>query len=274
MDCKHWRSKELMPVAHSLADILMKEPNVSGVAITGSVARYESHVHDIDLIVFQNGNRANASCAHDSVVERYSSGYGGPERNLVQVLKELVAEQAFLRLSEARREIPVHYVFVNEKILWDCDYLQSFLPRAGEMGFFARMGLRFRGAIKAAEDRAKDEFYSTVFCEIPLLLIDPVNVRGAVLEHAISTSGVYMGAFRSTVPISHQCNEMLCKPSEQWAERRWKVKERQGYTCITEERKRREAAKGGLSVPIDDSGALSYPQVGGEVSLVNSDEST
>ena len=61
----------LLPRAELLGGILMQHPHISGVALTGSVARNENCVHDIDLVVFHDGVM-KAGSSNDPQVREFS----------------------------------------------------------------------------------------------------------------------------------------------------------------------------------------------------------
>lgn len=184
---KMWRPEELFPTAHTLAFVLLQHNLVTGVALTGSLARKEPAVRDIDLIVFR-GTRSPflPKWCHDP-------GRKGANELL---LEQLVGGTLADLLTTAQRGVgvPVSYCFIEEAVLWDCYLLQCLNRR---------------------ERRLKD-FYKTVFREIPLLLLYPGLSRGRVRNCAKGSAQVQLqwgnaGPYEA-VTIGHRCNNPGCRP--------------------------------------------------------------
>lgn len=162
-----------LDIAKLLAYLLVREKGVSFVALTGSLARGETEVRDIDLIVLHTlGPEADFTChinhnpsgfglthrqkSRDPVLtflcdqtmrylewrtfleERFSHGF-------VSVLSALCSAY-LLKLGAVK----VDLIFMHNRVLYDCEYLA------------------YLGGIERFED-----FYRRVFCEIPLLPFNP-----------------------------------------------------------------------------------------------------
>lgn len=256
MSCRSWRSDELLPVAYSLSEVMMRDDRIGGVAITGSVARLEAHVHDIDLIIFHDGRMRDGSVNIRSCAYH---GNGDQLEFLLDCLGKGVYGEIFGILSKNLwDDIPANLIFVHKKILGECDYLQSFLPHL-KRGLFSKM----RGLPRGGRGKI-DEFYSTVFCDVPLLIIDSDQSRGFRWDE-LCNLGERLPGFSRLRNISHQCGDVRCKPMKSWVRQRWEVKKERGYACVEELQR---AAQNGLSLSAAGDGALSLAQEGGELSLV------
>lgn len=247
----------------------MRDERISGVAITGSVARLEAHVHDIDLIIFHDGRMRDGSVNIKSCsYHRIGDG--------LELLSDCFSEGFCKEIFGVLRrslwdDIPANLIFVHEKILGDCGYLQSFLPHLEKKGFFAHAGSRLKEMMKGSDERERvDEFYSTVFCDIPLLLIDPREASEAVSGYFREPKRVVnfselVSSYPRLLPISHLCGDARCKPMKSWVRQRWEIKKERGYACVEELQR---AAQNGLSLSAAGDGALSLAREGGELSLV------
>ena len=205
--CKRWTPDELLPKASLLAKTLMDCPKVTGVALTGSLARFEKLSHDIDLIVLHNNTMTDGSCEDPPrTIVRYSN----PDLDLGFTIGNYNAE----KLSEIRGDVPVNYIFVNEKALWDCQYLQSLEKLEGLPGF-----------------------YIAVFCQIPLLLFFNAYQKGGLAQYVRDLPPVTLEARLSNPTaayrgfyVKHRCGDPGCKPKMSWPEREKIIKARKGHT--------------------------------------------
>lgn len=205
--CKRWTPEELLPKAHSLASVLRDCPSVTGVALTGSLARFERLIHDIDLIILHDSTMPDGSCQDPSrITERYAL----PDLDLGFTVGRYIAKS----LSEIRGDVPVNYIFVHEKALWDCKYLQSLAKLERMPGF-----------------------YLAVFCQIPLILFFNAYQKGglaqftramphALLHEKLSTPNA---AYCSGFYIRHRCGDPGCAPKISWPEREKIIKARKGH---------------------------------------------
>ena len=118
-------------------------------------------------------------------------------------------------LTHARRDVPVNYIWVHEEVLWGCDHLQSL-------------------------ERSEDfpDFYLTVFCQIPLILVDYTICRGVLRKYIDRLLGAAPQILDSTLffhgaKLRHECNSPGCRPKKPWEERRREIKARK-YMCPRE----------------------------------------
>ena len=213
MFCKRWRPEELLPKVDLLTFLLMLNPHVTGVALTGSLARKERRIHDIDLVVLHDGELEDGSAQDPEREEPYYNN----DLILSSVFAATDGPELLSRsLSQARDNIPVNYIFVSEKALWDCGYLARLEREENFPGFYKR-----------------------VFCDTPLLLLHPYHVRGKLLERIDSRqivafeSGLFWNGFSYPVlPIQHKCGEIAflsCQPAQTWAECRKEIKRRKNH---------------------------------------------
>lgn len=176
-----------------------------GVALTGSLARMEeSKIHDIDLVVFHNGTIPDGS-AECPKKERFYFDSMPLSRFLEDDPTELI--------EIARGSAPLNMVFVDQKILGDCEYLQTL-----------------------AKTSQCPDFFFAVFTEIPLLLIRPGSVEGYLLRYIFGKG--YPVEYRSDIKpfeffpymfIHHECSSAICKPSRPWSVRRKEIKQRKNH---------------------------------------------
>lgn len=218
MFCKRWRPEVLLAIANRLAELLIENRHVTGVALTGSLARLESNIHDIDLVVFHDGTLKDGSAPDPPGPKEYDYedsfpldvAFVVPERDLVRSLRE------------ASSGTPVNYIFVEEKVLFDCAHLQSL----------------------EAREHFKD-FYTRMFCDIPLVLLRPRERRGMLKERLSDES---IAAFEIAqlmshnfdwqltpsvdypgLPIVHSCENPGCRPKTTWGECREEIRRRKGH---------------------------------------------
>lgn len=194
--CKRYSPRQLSPVVNSLVSIFHKNLSISGVAVAGSLARLEPLVHDIDLVIFHRGSREGLdSCNGDDLRGSNISS----ENEIIQ------------EISRVRQDIPVNYIFVHEKILWNCNYLQSF-----------------SAAVEG--DTESGELYPTVFCEVPLLWIE-LEVSCNTTLRAYAREYIEDSVFGNHVwRIAHTCGDSKCRSRRPWEERRKDLKKKKGHT--------------------------------------------
>ena len=206
MFCKRWRPEELLPKVDRLARVLLENQHVTGVALTGSLARLEPKIHDIDLIVFHDGRLKDGSAPDPPGPSEYDYedsfpldvAFDVPEWDLVRSLRGISSGT------------PLNYIFVQEKVLFNCAYLQSL----------------------EAREHFKD-FYTRVFCDIPLVLLRPRSRRG-LLRERIKIDGIFgfgrnlpgIGLSPRGLRIKHRCIDPRCKPRETWSRCRRRIKMR------------------------------------------------
>lgn len=203
MSHKWWSPQELLPRADLLSFLLKLDKRVTGVAITGSLARMEPEIHDIDLVVLHDKSMEDGSCKD-------------PMRDVLycdDLLLSTVLENGplFRAITQARGDIPADFIFVCERVLWKCDYLKSL----------------------EAKERFP-QFYLRVFKDLPLILLDPFGARGALHERFSDRERVFVlgqdlpwtGLSYPGLYLKHQCNNFRCRPTQTWAECREIIKNR------------------------------------------------
>lgn len=193
-----WPPATLFPKAELIAHFIGLDQNVTGVAITGSLARFE-HARDIDLVVFHNG-------AFRDGLAHYPQGLYSNLYDSDVLTFSLVPN--FRDVMKVSQDVPLDLFFVREEILWDCAYL------------------KFLG-----DSERSPGFYKTVFCDVPLLLM---GVRwGSSLEKfivkvnfPIRWLGMDNSLSRPFCHIIHTCRNSACKPTVNWARLRAGVEKR------------------------------------------------
>jgi len=205
MFCKRWKPEELLPKAELLSCILQLDSRVIGVALTGSLARLEHKIHDIDLVVFHGGSMPDGIAQDPARIEPYYND----DLFLSSVLTPHISRM----LSQARAEVSVNYIFTGIKALWDCKYLNSL----------------------AKEERLKD-FYRRIFCDIPLVILHPIDRFEKLIDNPVKASNVSLSG-NTTInslcyrgyKIEHQCANPACRPKQSWAECRKEIKRRKNH---------------------------------------------
>lgn len=210
MFCKRWRPEELLPKADQLAALLLQNGHVTGVALTGSLARLEPKIHNIDLIVFHDGSLRDGSAPDPPGPAEYDYEDSFPDSFPLDTAF-VIPEWSLVRyLRQTSSGTPVNYIFVKETVLFDCAYLQAL----------------------EAKEKFRD-FYRRVFCDIPLILLRPAERRGLLRERiSVDPDVLWFGGF--VVPrhilqliglsIAHCCTDPRCKPRESWTTCRWRIK--------------------------------------------------
>ncbi|OHA00954.1 MAG: hypothetical protein A3C07_00955 [Candidatus Sungbacteria bacterium RIFCSPHIGHO2_02_FULL_47_11] len=204
MYCERFGPNDLLPRADLLAFFLMNEAHVTGVAITGSLARLERWCHDIDLVVLHDGALEDGSCSDPDTKINYG--------DRVPLTSFSLPEIAY-HLTQARNGVPIDYLCINERILWDCDYLRS-----------------------CADIEEYSEFYLQIFSE-PLILLNPNHRRGELRKHTTRREIFSLKCgFPHLSPwnlygmqISHECKNQGCKPIQPWEQCRDKIRRRKNH---------------------------------------------
>lgn len=211
MFCQRWSPRTLLPKVDLISFLLMQNPHVTGVALTGSLARFEPLVHDIDLVVFHDGMISDLSCSEprqDVEKDDYSSALP-----LACVIENGVVAR---HITQARNGVPINFIFVNERVLSDCDYLQSLVYQEWFPGFYQR-----------------------VFCGLPLYLLGPYHRRGILVQSVTTEEIVALercpnGSTEDkfsypAVLVRHVCDNPLCKPTQAWEECREEIRLRKNH---------------------------------------------
>lgn len=208
MFCKRWRPEELLPKVDSLACLLLQNQHITGVALTGSLARLEPQIHDIDLVVFHDGEMQDGS-SQDPPKDT-------PSCSNELILGSVMGEDIARSLGHVRGDVPINYIFVGETALWDCRYLQEL----------EKVEMSEKG-------RGEFEFYLTILCQIPLMLLSPSSCRGGIkrlAENVEATNFGRQGLSEPVIRIRHWCDSEKCRPIQPWAERSLEIKRRKGHT--------------------------------------------
>lgn len=202
--------EELFPRVELLCHFLEQNEHVAGVALTGSLARLEPRVNDIDLVVLHDGyfKDGRYQDAKDfKIVMTKNDGYG------------TIAETSFKDdiltrlLCEARLGVPVDYIVIEEKALWDCDYIKSLKKIEG-----------------------MPDFYLRILCDLPLFLMT-LEPTGALSQHMNGVPPSHLTTYTADaahqfgyqgIPISHTCKYVNsnCRPSISWSDCKAQIKER------------------------------------------------
>lgn len=232
--CRRWQPHELFPIVESLYAILIEDKRISGIALTGSLARFEPLVHDIDLVVFHSGGIADGLCLDSDIEQRIAwqwDSYENRWSNIPPLGSYLDCGQGgYARLTSVRGGVPVNYIFVNERILWDC----------GELQFRSGVKREHRGVLRRVYDRINEflnvtrhqvelrDYCSTIFCDIPLLLLHPSSVRDGLRNYVARFSPEETE--RQFLRVDHRCDKALCKPALPWPEKQKILKQQKGHT--------------------------------------------
>lgn len=205
MFCKRWKPEELLPRAELLSCVLQLDSRVIGVALTGSLARLEPKIHDIDLVVFHGGSMPDGISQDPTRIEPYYND----DLFLSSVLMPHISRM----LSQVRAGVPINYIFTSIEALWECEYLDSL----------------------AREKRMKD-FYRRIFCDIPLVILHPMDRFEKLINNPVETSSVSLSRNKTInslyyhgLKIKHQCENPACQPKQTWAECREEIKRRKNH---------------------------------------------
>ncbi len=188
-------SIELLPVADTIATVLTGDRRITGVALSGSVARCEDHCHDIDLVIFHDGTLQDTTLRTS-------------QRDSTEVIASVVSDRIARAACYISDDTPVSYFFLHEKVLWECKYLQSLSG-----------GERFPG------------FYRTVFSQTPLYLLSVGREIGGSLQrfvYGIAVSELCDPQEYSCrgIPIQHWCGSKECAPVAPWSDIHVQILER------------------------------------------------
>lgn len=205
MSCNRWTASQLLPKAELISHLLIENALVNGVALSGSLARLESNIHDIDLVILHNGSMNDGSSTVPEGIKKINYD------NEV-ILSTAVGGILARRIDQVRGEVPLNLIFVHEKALWDCQYLASLEKKESFSGF-----------------------YLTLFCQIPLVLLNPGSQRGGVKQY---TEDMEIGNLKPTIisasysgiSLKHRCGNPNCRPKQSWEERQREIKKRKGHT--------------------------------------------
>lgn len=212
MSCRRWKPEELWPRAELIAHLILEDTRITGVALTGSLARMEPLSHDIDLVCLHDGGLRDGSSQDPPTKEKpYTNDFP---------LSSVVGGKISRRLSQARGEVPMNYIFVNEAALWNCGYLHGL--EAEEM---------------SERGKKMPEFYLTVFCQIPLILLNPADSRGEIkkfieelpIETVHDSFLPWTRMCYSGVLLKHNCDSPSCEPAQSWDERKAEIKRRKNH---------------------------------------------
>lgn len=210
----HWSAEELLEKTDVLSALLMNHPAVTGVAVTGSVARMEEDAHDLDLVVFHDGSLPIGGFRQRDEIDDVENRWDIPS--------DEIGADLVRRLQAVREHVPVTYLFVNETTLWICADLQALGGQEIHSGF-----------------------WRTVFCQIPLLLFP--EHRGVGLQKFTDyLRSETVSAYRF-IPLRHHCGSAGCDPIASWEEIEGWIKERKV------KREREALLAGGLIGWEDDS---------------------
>ncbi len=196
-----WPPSELFPKAKLIADRIGKNRNVTGVAVTGSLARLEL-ARDIDLVVFHNSAFKDGLARSPERPEASRPVADQYDCNNLD-FSSVPNYQAVIRI---RRNVPLDLIFVREEILWDCAYLELL-----------------------GKSERFPEFYKRVFCNIPLLLLGVR--RHSPLEKftenlPVKWLEVDYGLSHPSCKVMHTCQNPACKPTTTWEQLRAEIEKR------------------------------------------------
>jgi hypothetical protein len=175
----HWSSGDLFPIADLLSTLLSSHEAVTGVAVTGSVARMEPTVHDLDLVVFHDGSLATGGFRQKSDIPTEWESFD----------KE-IGDKLARRLNMARGLVPVTYLFAKETTLWNCEDLQDFASKEKHPGF-----------------------WRTIFCQTPLLLLGHDSHQ---LDQFTGSLEPQIRMNFEVLEIKHHCGSPGCYPLYSW----------------------------------------------------------
>lgn len=193
-----WSFNEIRPKLKLLTHFLAQDARVTGIALTGSCARGEPRIHDIDLVVFHNG-----SFDKKGLVCSPTAHKKGNYNTSVYSVREIFGPDLGQHIVAAHADVPVDFILVEERVLWDCVYLQT---------------LNFLEETK--DEKLIAEFYLRVFCDIPLLLFY-VSKNSQLRQHlSCEPSSDFAASIHHACPyVDHRC-----QPKTTWIEIRGKVK--------------------------------------------------
>ncbi len=193
---------DLFRRAERLAKILVQNNlHIKGVALSGSLARKEKKVHDIDLVVLHDGQAY--------VVGRIKLPWPEKRSEEFLTLGQLLPANVVYEFERERGEIPVDISLVGASALWSCTYLWGLSPFEIFNGFYLRT-------------------FNDESC--PLYLFEPTNftVREfAKIPHKdyITLAVQDRFAFMAT-RVQHRCGNRACTPTLSWKDAQAEAKKR------------------------------------------------
>jgi hypothetical protein len=190
-----------------MARVLSEHEHIVGVAITGSLARFEAWCHDIDFIVFHDGTLRDGG---SSMPARYNDTSLPDDVDLDKTL----GAGFYASLQVMRRGVPLNLIFTRPDALWDCGYLKSLAPIE-----------KF------------DSFFRRVFTDIPLLLLHRESTRGSLQKHVrslpleplVSQLNLFGRQGPLVIHLKHVCSDPLCKSTQTWDECKAEIKARKNH---------------------------------------------
>ncbi len=204
--CMRWPPVELLWRAENLAQTALTQPHITGVALTGSLARMEPLIHDIDLVVLHDGTLPVGGIGDPPTKAAYDEG-------LDLLYSAIFQTQTEERLRKQRGPVPVNYICVPDRALWDRKTLQSLKQRE-----------RFT------------DFYLRVFNDIPLYLLRPTDcLFGLFDQERYKVLEVTSIGWRGNQPIravrlKHLCGNPGCIPQQAWERCRAEIRARKRHT--------------------------------------------
>ncbi len=205
MSCKRWPPADLLWRADNLAETALLSTHINGVALTGSLARMEPLIHDIDLVVLHDGMLPIGGIGDPLSEIDYDEGL---DLNYRDIFLPEIEE----KLREKRGPVPVNYICVPDRALWDCKVLQSL-----------KQYERF------------PDFYLRVFTDIPLFLLCPRDCLFGLLSHEryaadeITFIGRRVNQPIEAVSIKHLCGNPDCVPKQTWEKCRSDIRARKKH---------------------------------------------
>ena len=203
--CERWTPTDLLWRAENLAETALLSPHITGVALTGSLARMEPLVHDIDLVVLHDGTLPIGGISDPLGGKDYEEGI---DLLYAKVFQPAVEEKLRVR----RGPVPVNYICVPDRTLWDCKTVQSM-----------KQYERF------------PDFYLRVFTDIPLFLLRPRDCLFGIpnhdryAAHEIITIGHRGNQPIEAVRLKHLCGNLDCVPKQTWEECRSEIRARKNH---------------------------------------------
>ncbi|MBI2640833.1 MAG: hypothetical protein HYW91_03035 [Candidatus Sungbacteria bacterium] len=201
-----WPPVELLWRAENLAETALLSPHVTGIALTGSLARKEPLIHDIDLVVLHDGTLPVGGISDPCTAD--ASHGKGVDLTYGAVFQAQTEE----KLREQRGLVPVNYICVPERALWDCSVLQSL-----------------------KEHERFPDFYLRVFTDIPLFLLRPLDCLFMLLNqhryaaHEIISIGRHGNQPIEAVRLKHLCGNYDCVPKQTWEECKEEIRRRKNH---------------------------------------------
>lgn len=203
--CLRWSPDELLWRAENLAETALLSPHITGVALTGSLARMEPLIHDIDLVVLHDEMLPVGGISDPPSEASYDEGFDLPYSAIFETQTEE-------RLKKQRGPIPVNYICIPDRALWDCKTLQSL-----------KQYERF------------PDFYLRVFTDIPLFLLRPQDCLFGLLyqeryaAHEIISIGPRGSQPIEVVRLKHLCGSPDCVPKQTWEECKDEIRARKNH---------------------------------------------